>query len=590
MRLEVAPLTRTPSQPGGRPRSAAALLAYRLKIEVREPDGRTVDYSRGRHAIRLPVQAPDWAPAWVRDPQAMADAIEAAADRSTRRADARLFREDRLQLDRRLPTSELAAVSAAYLAPYAEAGEVVHSAIHLYGEALPASSDAGQHAYAEAETNGWPVIDGHTVRAPDGPHLRRVVQRDGTAAVLVYQPHLHALRTTRHLLPEGFGTEDRERNSASLVREARKHACDVQNQVLVRHGFAADLDHRSRKERGDPTPARPYLPRALYNVVEAERRGRPSYEIDDRVTGPDLVAARSAAIAAQQAVANQLPDPLDVALSGPPGRLIKLGASTATAAIAELTSEPLIPTPTLLRGRIDDMSAELGQHSLRSTDSEQSILAAIRNSAARVSAAANDLSAQTSVPASLPHQLRRRSSHRADRGTGSVVVKGSRGDLRSAQPEAGWPIPRSANAGPPGRGNGLSQPSKPAPGGAHTSQPRHLDRTAPHPSAPPRTSESDGIYQRLKKWALAGIQYALRQIGPVSGLQIGSADHTAFLEGQNFVQKKPELAADPKNHEWAADVIAEAVTARVHRQVSARGEKEGALPPRPPRGGLPRDI
>ena len=292
-RLETRVLCREPRRTASCMVTAAEIVAYRRAEALWDLDGRLHDsLDRGRGVIPLAPIAPSWAPSWVRDPQAVADHVETAA----LRRDGRLFREDLLTLDDRLPRSVYDVVILDTVEPYVEAGEVVIPTIHLYGAPVLAESVEGQRLYTEVERRHMSIVG--QADTPDEPHLQRWTDADGRTWLRRYAPHAHLLRTTRHLLPKGFGREDRSRNAASVLREARAHACAVQNWALVAYGRVADgdLDHRAAPATERLAPAAPYLPRAIFQAVRA---GLPP---DPRHDGrEDLVAARAAADIAREA-------------------------------------------------------------------------------------------------------------------------------------------------------------------------------------------------------------------------------------------------------------------------------------------------
>jgi hypothetical protein len=166
-----------------------------------------------------------------------------------------LFREVIITLDDRIPHFSLTKVIRDIAQPYVEAGEVVIPVLHCYGTPVRANSGAGQRLYTEIGRRGLRIV--YRTRSPDFPHVRRWTDRIGYVWLQRYTPHVHLLRTTRYLLPEGFGHEDRNRNHTSVVTTARRHACTVLNQALIAAGHPGDLDHRAKRAEVREFPAAP---------------------------------------------------------------------------------------------------------------------------------------------------------------------------------------------------------------------------------------------------------------------------------------------------------------------------------------------
>ena len=179
----------------GQGRSCVAAAAYRAgeKLED-ERQGLTHDYSR-RHDVRDTfILAPDSAPAWVQDRQALWSAVDAAE----KRKDARTAREVNLALPRELtPEQQREAVQEFVQAAFVSRGMVADVAIH----------------------------EGHNDQEPN--------------------PHAHILLTTRTITPEGFGGKDRDWNAKELLVNWRTQWEVTCNAALEDAQQSARIDARS---------------------------------------------------------------------------------------------------------------------------------------------------------------------------------------------------------------------------------------------------------------------------------------------------------------------------------------------------------
>jgi len=179
----------------GQGRSCVAAAAYRSGEKLEDArQGLTHDYTR-RHDVRETwILAPEGAPAWVQDRQALWTAVDAAE----KRKDARTAREVNLALPRELtPEQQREAVQEFVQAAFVSRGMVADVAIH----------------------------EGHNDQEPN--------------------PHAHILLTTRTITPEGFGGKDRDWNAKELLVNWRTQWEITCNETLEDAKQSARIDARS---------------------------------------------------------------------------------------------------------------------------------------------------------------------------------------------------------------------------------------------------------------------------------------------------------------------------------------------------------
>jgi Ti-type conjugative transfer relaxase TraA len=189
-------------------RQSAAALAYRAGTKLVDPNsGRAFDYSAkaridadGFGILHSEILLPAGAPAWLADPQALINAVEARETRS----DAQLFREIELSLPRELTFEQ----QRDLLREFAQSAFVSQGMIA--------------------------AVALHDERASDGGR----------------NPHAHILLTMREVNAHGFGKKVRAWNSTALLRQWRETWADMVNERLAELGFERRLDHRSHAARG----------------------------------------------------------------------------------------------------------------------------------------------------------------------------------------------------------------------------------------------------------------------------------------------------------------------------------------------------
>ncbi len=187
----------------GRGRSVVAAAAYRAgTMLVDERTGWAHNYSR-RHDVRETfIMAPNQAPDWVEDRQALWSAV----DHAEKRKDAQTAREVEVALPRELSADQQKELIRGFVqAAFVDQGMVADVAIH----------------------------EGHNPQEPN--------------------PHAHILLTTRALTPDGFGAKNRTWNAKDLLVTWREQWAQTVNQSLEQIGLDERIDHRSYAAQGQST-------------------------------------------------------------------------------------------------------------------------------------------------------------------------------------------------------------------------------------------------------------------------------------------------------------------------------------------------
>lgn len=184
----------------GQGRSCVAAAAYRAGVRLEdERQGLTQDYSRRGDVRETWIQAPEEAPAWVQDRQALWTAVDAAE----KRKDAQTTREVNVALPRELTSEQQREVVREFVqAAFVERGMVADVAIH----------------------------EGHNAQEPN--------------------PHAHMLLTTRTLTAEGFGPKNRDWNAKALLVTWRTQWEITCNEALEEARQPARIDARSLAKQG----------------------------------------------------------------------------------------------------------------------------------------------------------------------------------------------------------------------------------------------------------------------------------------------------------------------------------------------------
>jgi Ti-type conjugative transfer relaxase TraA len=176
--------------------SAVAGAAYRSgSLLYEERTGITHDYTRKSGVEHSEILAPDGAPSWAFNREALWNAVESAE----KRKDAQVAREIEVGLPIELSDKEQVALLRDYVQrEFVRKGMVADLGIH----------------------------------------------RDNPA-----NPHSHILLTTRELTPDGFGAKNRSWNDKSELLAWRRSWADATNEHLMRAGLAVRIDHRSYAEQ-----------------------------------------------------------------------------------------------------------------------------------------------------------------------------------------------------------------------------------------------------------------------------------------------------------------------------------------------------
>ncbi len=183
--------------------NAVKLAAYRAGARLKaETTGRIHNYSRKKEVLWSEILAPENAPSWATDRQALWSAV----DRIEHRCDAQLARELEVALPLALsPTDHCNLLREWVSETFVAAGMV---------------ADVCYHA------------------------------KRGN-------PHSHILLTLRDIDVNGFGKKNRSWNNLSFVEAWRASWAEIVNRYLEKAGLVIRIDHRSFKRQGlDLTPTK----------------------------------------------------------------------------------------------------------------------------------------------------------------------------------------------------------------------------------------------------------------------------------------------------------------------------------------------
>src|SRR6185437_11669075 len=180
-----------------RGQSVVAAAAYRSAGHLHDERlDQTFDFTRKCGVEHTEVFAPEGAPSWVFDREALWNAIE----RVERRKDAQLAREVEIALPAELTKDEQVALLRDFVGQaFTAKGMVADTAIHR-----------------------------------DNPK----------------NPHAHVLLTTRALTSEGFGPKRRDWNDTKQLLAWREHWAELANEHLARAGHDIHIDARSLSAQG----------------------------------------------------------------------------------------------------------------------------------------------------------------------------------------------------------------------------------------------------------------------------------------------------------------------------------------------------
>lgn len=198
-------------------RSSVAAAAYRLGLDMTdERTGNRHNFTRKRGVDGWEQMLPAGAPAWMADPAACWNFVEAFE----RRSDAQLCREIDIALPRELDKKQMKDLTRAWV--------------------QKACVDRGMVA-----TVAWHDLDSDN-------------------------PHAHVMLSLREVGPDGWGKKVREWNDKAVLQQWRETWAAETNAALEAAGSRERIDHRSLKGQGlDRVPTRHMGPKA----TAMERRG-----------------------------------------------------------------------------------------------------------------------------------------------------------------------------------------------------------------------------------------------------------------------------------------------------------------------------
>lgn len=234
--------------------SATAAAAYRAGERLTdERTGEAHDYRRKGGILHREILAPDHAPAWMRDREALWNGVERAEDALNRKASvAQLARELQLNLAPELTLKQNAACV---------------------------------RGFVEAEFVRLGMVADVSIHAPSkGGDARNI--------------HAHVMLTLRAIGPGGFTKEKpRAWNDRKLIPHWRERWAEHQNRALERAGRKERVDHRSNEARGVQREAQPKLG---VSAAAMERKGQRT-ERGERLRAVKARNAEREALQAQEA-------------------------------------------------------------------------------------------------------------------------------------------------------------------------------------------------------------------------------------------------------------------------------------------------
>ncbi|MEO1420044.1 MAG: MobA/MobL family protein [Pseudomonadota bacterium] len=267
----------------GAGQSAVAGAAYRAGEKLRDDRlGRSSDYSRRSHDVRETfILAPDGAPAWAMNREALWN----RAEQAERRKDGRPARDFQLGLAWELsPDVQREMVEKFANEQFVKRGHVVDVAIHNYGKRVSDMSEKGRDTIRRWAAHDLPFLEQDECDDHHEPHIK--IERNRSGDVLgykVYQPHAHLFVTPRALDGDEFSSKrEREFDRYEYAKEMRYQWPHLQNYHLKREG----IELRVSATEGDPDDPRPadtpkqrreYMRSDAYAI---EQRGGESIERD----------------------------------------------------------------------------------------------------------------------------------------------------------------------------------------------------------------------------------------------------------------------------------------------------------------------
>ena len=236
-------------------RNAVRSAAYRSgSLLTCERTSESWDYSNRRGVEHTEILAPEGAPAWATDREALWNRAESAE----RRKDSQVAREYEFLFSYDLTPDQRAAIAREVASEeFVARGMVADFAVHRYGRAWKAGKEGTEETIAKWRAWGLPFLDEATSARSEMQHVMVTHGRDGEEkAYYLFQPHCHIQLTMRPLSPNGEGFE--KKSAGSVARSwndqasydgIRERTAARQNRVLEETESARRLDHRSYEAR-----------------------------------------------------------------------------------------------------------------------------------------------------------------------------------------------------------------------------------------------------------------------------------------------------------------------------------------------------
>ena len=214
--LRTLPVKRSAGQ------SAVAGAAYRAGERLTDSRAeKTSDYSGRKPDVwHKEILAPDGAPDWASDREALWNAAEAAE----RRKDGRPARDVTLGLPWSMTREEHEEAARSFVnREFVDKGHVVDLCFHKYGKRVEAVTDEGRDTIRRWAERDVPFLEADETDTLHGPHVK--IERDSKGNVLgykIFQPHAHALVTPRSIDENGFAPKrNRELDRSDQTKEWR---------------------------------------------------------------------------------------------------------------------------------------------------------------------------------------------------------------------------------------------------------------------------------------------------------------------------------------------------------------------------------
>ena len=227
-------------------RSSVAKAAYNSRTELLdERTGNNYNYSHKQDLGFSEVITPINAPPWAEDRQQLWSKNELA----NKRRDARVAKEILVALPRELDTSQQQ--------------KLVRSFVSNNLTPLGVVADVNAHELDQSDRDDW-------------------------------NPHVHILISTQHLVDDEFGSKITELNKKDFVTKIRVAWAEHTNIALSAAGSVERVDHRSNKERGIDRTPQIHLGHRVWAMKQkgiATERGDRYIEIEERNQEIDTITA-----------------------------------------------------------------------------------------------------------------------------------------------------------------------------------------------------------------------------------------------------------------------------------------------------------